>query len=166
MILFVIYAVLTTLSIFVVGYSKGVCDTLLFHFSISTYSQKNPLFWNPSISWKNKYKDFDAGDKSPAFPFATTWLVLFTDAWHLFQFVQNVAICLTAVFFALCVLTAPLCMGFAFGIVAFVILRGILQIGFLIAYQKNPVQSAINTLNEAGGFQIVRKIQKDTDIIL
>ena len=135
MVSFIIYAVLTTLSIFVVGYSKGVCDTLQFHYSSSTYAQKNPLFWNPSISWKNKYQDFDKGDRTQRFPFATTWLVLFTDAWHLFQFIQDIAICLTAVFFALTVLTAPLSMSIILGIAAFILLRGILQIGFFIAYQ-------------------------------
>jgi hypothetical protein len=42
-------------------------------------------FWDNRISWKNKYKDFDAGDTRAAFPGSKTWLVSFTDGRHLME---------------------------------------------------------------------------------
>src|SRR4051812_36741788 len=40
-------------------------------------------FWDFAKSWKNKYKDFDAGDKRAAFFGSKSVLVGFTDAYHL-----------------------------------------------------------------------------------
>lgn len=45
---------------------------------------KNGWF-NKSIGWKYKYKDNDP-EKGPKFPGSTTFFVMFTDGWHLFQF--------------------------------------------------------------------------------
>jgi hypothetical protein len=47
-------------------------------------------FWNPKMSWRNKYKDIDGdgiGDVfgGPRFPRSTTFFVAFTDGWHLIQ---------------------------------------------------------------------------------
>jgi hypothetical protein len=39
-------------------------------------------FWDNRTSWLNKYKNRDA-TAGPAFLGATTWLVAFTDGWHL-----------------------------------------------------------------------------------
>lgn len=62
-------------------------DKLQFHYSSSIFKDspyKN--FLDPSISWKNKYKDNDL-KKSEKFPGSTTIFVAFTDAWHLMQMV-------------------------------------------------------------------------------
>jgi hypothetical protein len=40
-------------------------------------------FWDASVSWKNKYKNWDAGDKRAAFIGSKTWLVCLTDGYHL-----------------------------------------------------------------------------------
>lgn len=48
-------------------------------------------FWDHSISWKNKYKDFDAGDQRPAYPGSKTVFVAFTDGYHITNFVTNQA---------------------------------------------------------------------------
>ena len=40
-------------------------------------------FWDFAKSWKNKYKDFDAGDKRAAFFGSKSIFVGFTDAFHL-----------------------------------------------------------------------------------
>jgi len=71
--------------------SKAIKDTLSFHFGKSIFSQLDPMYWNPNISWKNKYTDWP-DDPSPAFPLADTFLVFLTDAWHLFDF--TMLICL------------------------------------------------------------------------
>jgi hypothetical protein len=80
------------LLIFGAGALNGVMDTLQFRYGTSvfpkrqgeTFLGKDRYFWDPDVSWKNKYKDWPS-DQRPAFPGATTWAVAFTDAWHLAQ---------------------------------------------------------------------------------
>lgn len=73
------------------GMLNGTMDKLQFHYNKSVFpkGQEKLLwlgeeYWNPAISWKNKYKDWPS-DPRPAFPGATTWLVSLTDAWHLLK---------------------------------------------------------------------------------
>lgn len=63
---------------------KAVKDTLAFHWGSSVFKEYNPNFWNPNVSWMNKYKNWP-DDPSPAFPLANNALVWLTDAWHLFD---------------------------------------------------------------------------------
>jgi hypothetical protein len=42
-----------------------------------------------SISWKNKYKNWDGGDKRPAYFGSTKFLVFTTDAYHLARFTDH-----------------------------------------------------------------------------
>lgn len=63
----------TILFIALAGICNAVMDTLAHHFYTSIFNDLkfNPQFWNPLISWENKY---------------SKWLpVAFTDAWHLFK---------------------------------------------------------------------------------
>ena len=79
--------------VFAAGLFNGTMDTLHFHYGNSvfptkqgdTYLGKDIQFWNPSISWMNKYKDWPS-DRRPAFPGAITWAVAFTDGWHLLKY--------------------------------------------------------------------------------
>src|SRR5690348_17390301 len=43
------------------------------------------------VSWKLKYRNFDAGDLRPAFPGAKTWLVGLTDGYHLTRTIYRAA---------------------------------------------------------------------------
>ena len=71
------------------GISEAVMDTLQFHFFKSKFSNfKKQLFWDPTISWKNKYKNGDP-KQGPKFPFSTTLLVGLTDGWHFFKLLRN-----------------------------------------------------------------------------
>ena len=71
------------------GISEAVMDTLQFHFFKSIFSNfKKQLFWDPVVSWRNKYKNGDP-DKGPKFPFSTTLLVGLTDGWHFFKLLRN-----------------------------------------------------------------------------
>lgn len=77
--------------IFAAGMLNGVMDTLQFHYAGSpfpkgeeTFLGQKEIYWNPSISWKNKYKDYPS-DQRPKFFLSTTWLVSLTDAWHLLK---------------------------------------------------------------------------------
>ena len=65
------------------GLFNGVMDTLQFHYESSPFP-KGSLFWNPVISWRNKYKNGDSS-QGPRFPGSTTIFVLLTDGWHLMK---------------------------------------------------------------------------------
>ena len=77
---------------------NAVMDTLAHHYPTSIFTKWDPQFWNPAISWKNKYKE---GIKAygPAFFLSTGMLVLFTDGWHLFKSMMIVLIGIAIVTF-------------------------------------------------------------------
>jgi len=78
--------VLITLPI-LVGLFEGLMDKIMFHYEKSIFCGfKNQQFYNPYISWRNKYKD---DLKTPKFYGSTTFLVFLTDAWHLFKWLKN-----------------------------------------------------------------------------
>ncbi|UZS00273.1 hypothetical protein [Chondrinema litorale] len=81
---------------FLAGFFKAVRDTLMFHFSSSIFKNWNEQFFNPAISWMNKYKNFPE-DKSEAFFLSKTVLVSLTDAWHLSELLM--LICLLTIVF-------------------------------------------------------------------
>jgi hypothetical protein len=94
-------ALIGTLFFVFAGVSEAVMDTLQFHYSYSIfYYFRNKLFWDPSTSWKNKYKNGDplAG---PKFPGSTTIFVGLTDAWHLFKLLRNLFIFSGVLFIAI-----------------------------------------------------------------
>ena len=67
-------------AIFVAGIFEGVMDGLQFHYD------KPDQFWNPAISWKNKYKNHDPLQGET---FAGKYMVFTTDGWHLMKFGRN-----------------------------------------------------------------------------
>jgi len=87
----------TIILIILAAIFKAVCDKIQFHFSTCVF-RKLGLFWNPKESWRTKWKN---GNKKEgeAFFMSSTWLVGFTDAWHLFQSLQWTAIILSILFF-------------------------------------------------------------------
>lgn len=52
-------------------------------------------FWDYNTSWKRKYEDYDAGDKSPAYFLSTTLLAPTTDGFHLTQAMYGAAALVT-----------------------------------------------------------------------
>lgn len=67
---------------------KAVKDTLNFHYNTSIFSNCNARYFNPTISWQNKYKE---DLKTPKFFGSTTFLVFITDIWHLCDFLQTIS---------------------------------------------------------------------------
>ena len=66
------------ITLILTGIFKAISDTLVHHYSKSIFSHYNPKFFDPSISWLNKYVDRDVTkgiDKRKFQPL--------TDAWHL-----------------------------------------------------------------------------------
>lgn len=66
------------------GVSKGYSDVLSFRYQNfkTIHPNANDQFWNPDISWTNKYKNGDPA-LGPAFFGSTTVFVWTTDAPHL-----------------------------------------------------------------------------------
>lgn len=74
--------------VFTAGAAKGFNETLLFHFSDFQvrFPKVNPQWFDPKISWANKYKNGDS-QAGPRFPLSTSVLVMFTDQYHLDNFI-------------------------------------------------------------------------------
>lgn len=73
------------------GMANGVMDDLQFHYYDSIASNWNEQFWNPEISWRNKYASTEEGalvrPLQSKFFGSTSFLVFLTDGWHLFKFI-------------------------------------------------------------------------------
>lgn len=62
-------------------------SVIQFRYKRSVFAKFNPKFWNPQISFFNKYKLDNKGNRVPKFFLSTTVLVWTTDAYHLLQFI-------------------------------------------------------------------------------
>jgi hypothetical protein len=69
-------------SIFLAGICEGVMDYLQFRYS------KDNKFWNPKLSWVNKWKD-GKRENGERFFLSSTILVFVTDGWHLMKWFRN-----------------------------------------------------------------------------
>jgi hypothetical protein len=67
------------------GISNSIMDTLAYHFSTSIFANfDDQSYWNPNISWKNKWKNGNP-EEGEAYFGSSTFLVWTTDAWHIFK---------------------------------------------------------------------------------
>lgn len=69
---------------FVAGAADGTNQAIIHH-GLGAGNK----FWDQSVSWKNKYRDFDNGDTRAAFPGSKTIFVAFTDGFHLTRFIDR-----------------------------------------------------------------------------
>lgn len=82
------------------GACEAIMDTLQFHYDISIFKNfKNQTFWDPKISWINKYKNNDPL-KGEKFFLSKSLLVGLTDAWHFFKLLRTLFI-FTGIYFLL-----------------------------------------------------------------
>lgn len=123
------------------GISNGVHDTLQHHYGSSifrTWTDSRQQFWNPEISWRNKYKKDDTGNLvrplRPAFPGSTTALVFVTDGWHLTKTLYHGAlrICLILALSLAIRLHNKQHWNIALWVLAWFVLAGIQAVGFHI----------------------------------
>lgn len=70
---------------FISGFSNGM------HEAIQAGHWGSGQFWDNKVSWKNKYKDFDAGDTRAAFIGSKSVFVSVTDGYHLTNLISNTA---------------------------------------------------------------------------
>ena len=76
--------VLTHSCQFISGGADGVNQAIM-HQELG----RGTSFWYYANSWKNKYKNFDQGDKRPAFFGSTTFAVGFMEGFHLTRLVDR-----------------------------------------------------------------------------
>ena len=62
-------------------------DKIQTQFNSSIFSEEDEKFFNPQVSWRNKWKGGDK-TKGEKFLFSSTLLVGFTDFWHLCKMLQ------------------------------------------------------------------------------
>lgn len=69
------------------GASEAIMDKIMFHYDRSIFkSLKNQIFFDPNLSWRNKYKK---NQLIPKFPGSTTIFVSLTDMWHLAKLAKH-----------------------------------------------------------------------------
>jgi hypothetical protein len=85
--------VVTGSLVFVAGSAKGFNETLQFNYKIfeKTFPGANKQWFDPKVSWRNKYEGGNP-DNGPKFFLSTSALVMFTDQYHLNNFIHKAAI--------------------------------------------------------------------------
>jgi hypothetical protein len=101
--------------------------TLQFHYNESYFVRLNPKFWDPQISWTNKYKNNDPKQGEKFFG-STTFLVMLSDGFHFFQ-----TLFLTCIFIAIG-LNSHLT---PYKLVDIILLKSLFSIIFEILFKKN-----------------------------
>ena len=78
--------------VFLAGASKGFNETLMFHWDAfhRKFPGANTQWFNPNVSWKNKYENGDP-EEGEKFPMSTTMFVMTTDQYHLDNFINRTA---------------------------------------------------------------------------
>ena len=79
---------------------NAVMDVLSFHYKQSIFTKSNPQWWNPAISWKNKYiSDTYSGvnvNIRRKLYFGSLLMIdypiFLTDAWHFFGMIGRIAV--------------------------------------------------------------------------
>lgn len=84
--------ILTGGLLFFSGAAKGFNESLQFHYKgfADIFPEANVQWFYPPYSASNKYKDGDPA-KGPKFLMSTSLLVMFTDQYHLNNFIQRAA---------------------------------------------------------------------------
>ena len=85
--------ILTGSLVLVAGSAKGFNETLHFNYKVfqNTFPGANENWFNPQVSWRNKYKNGDP-ENGPKFFLSTSVFVMFTDQYHLNNFINRVAL--------------------------------------------------------------------------
>ena len=79
---------ISLLFVLLAGICNAVMDVLSFRYYTSVFYKYKDRFnidyWNPNLSWANKWKDYNP-DKGERFLGSSTIFVALTDGWHLFK---------------------------------------------------------------------------------
>lgn len=88
-------------TMFVSGLLDGTIESIKFHYYSgfkARFIHANDHFWNPDVSWTNKYKNGNPAD-GPKFFGSTNALVCTTDAYHGLRTAKNLINTFTVVFY-------------------------------------------------------------------
>ena len=85
--------ILTGGLVFVGGAAKGFNETLQFNYKTfeTTFPGVNKQWFDPQISWRNKYEGGNP-DNGPKYFLSTSAFVMFTDQYHLNNFIHRTSI--------------------------------------------------------------------------
>jgi len=75
---------ITLIFVFLAAICNAIMDIIAYKYNSSIFSKVVRLKWyiDPSVSWRNKYKNGDP-NQGANFPFSTSILCAITDLWHL-----------------------------------------------------------------------------------
>jgi hypothetical protein len=122
------------------GAANGVMDTLQFHYDRQTVFAQNDRYWNPAISWQNKYAQATPWELAkplrPKFPGSITVFVAITDGWHLMKFIYQGALrtAIVLLFAAAVKLRWARLYRLAFWLAAWLALAALQSAGFHVTY--------------------------------
>lgn len=88
-----IYTIIPIIIYCLSGICDAIMDTLSHHFSVSIFKDKDQMFWNPIVSWRNKYIGADPKNglvKWKIFTIFVTKPVQLTDAWHFLKMLREI----------------------------------------------------------------------------
>tara|TARA_X000001382_G_scaffold25412_3_gene15998 strand:+ start:7470 stop:7844 length:375 start_codon:yes stop_codon:yes gene_type:complete len=112
----------------IAGAANGIMDLINFHWHRAPeFMQKNYQFWNPEISWKNKWNTETGKEK---FLGSSTIFAFLTDGWHLMKTIM--LICLIGTPSLLILFNDHL--NFIDSLLVFLVLRFTFGLGFYITY--------------------------------
>ena len=77
---------LPVIFVVIAGLANAAMDTVSFHWETSIFSNLTPSYFNPSVSWTNKWQMVNGVIVGEKFLFSSTFLVAFTDFWHTCKF--------------------------------------------------------------------------------
>src|SRR5215510_1804361 len=85
--------ILTGSLVLVGGAAKGFNETLQFNYRIfeKKFPGVNKQWFDPKVSWRNKYEGGNP-DNGPKYFLSTSLFVMFTDQYHLNNFIQKTSI--------------------------------------------------------------------------
>lgn len=75
------------LLIVIAASSSAACDIIHHRFHESIFKNMNDLWWDPTFSWRNKYKR-RSPYLGPKFPGSTSIFLFVTDASNMFKFIH------------------------------------------------------------------------------
>jgi hypothetical protein len=100
-------------------------------FNDSIFKDLNEYWWDPTFSWRNKYRGLSPY-LGPKFIGSTTIFVFVTDAWHLFKSIK-----LNSLFFGVAFISMEMLGEFNWGIICLTVAaRVVYGVVFTVLYDK------------------------------
>jgi hypothetical protein len=125
-------------SMFVSGLVDGTLESINYHYEDGfklRCPKANDKFWNPAVSWKNKYRNNDPA-QGPKFAGSTNIFVFTTDAYHLLRATNRTLDGVTLAYYVreTCEVPASKKKKWLFIARDFIILSAIRSVGFHLTY--------------------------------